>query len=137
MININSLVRNLVFFAALFFSMTAIRAQDNYRYSVDLTKVEDDQLTVELLCPKIAAKQTTFYLPKIVPGTYMNSNYGKYVHDLKAFDQSGKELPVSKKSDNAWDIQNATKLHQISYRVEDTWDSEIKNRVYSMCGTNF
>jgi hypothetical protein len=26
----------------------------------------------------------------------MNSNYGKYVHNLKAFDKAGKELPVSK-----------------------------------------
>ena len=114
-----------------------MQAQDNYRYSVDLTKVQDDQLTVELLCPKIVAKQTTFYFPKIVPGTYMNSNFGKYVHDLKAFDQSGKELPANKKSDNSWEIKNANKLHKISYRVEDTWDSEIKNQVYSMCGTNF
>jgi len=111
MINIPSSGRKLFYFAALFFSMTASRAQDNYRYSVDLTKVQDDQLTVELLCPKITTNQTTFYLPKIVPGTYMNSNFGKYVHDLKAFDQSGKELPVSKKTDNGWDIKNANKHH--------------------------
>ena len=127
----------ILFTTISIFTLTAIKAQNNYRYMVDLTKVQDDQLTVELLCPAITAKQTTFYLPKIVPGTYMNSNFGKYVHDLKAFDKSGKQLPSNKKSDNSWEIKSANKLHKITYRVEDTWDSDIKNKVYSMAGTNF
>jgi predicted metalloprotease with PDZ domain len=137
MLRIISLFRILFTIGASIFVVTFIHAQNEYRYSVDLTKVQDDQLSVELLCPSIAKKQTTFYLPKIVPGTYMNSNFGKYVHDLKAFDKSGKELPSNKKSDNSWEIKNANKLYKITYRVEDTWDSEIKNRVYSMAGTNF
>ena len=132
-----SLFRILFCITASVFNLKAVRAQDTYRYSVDLTKVQDDQLTVDLLCPAITAKQTSFYFPKIVPGTYMNSNFGKYVHNLKAFDRSGKELPSNKKSDNSWEIKNANKLHKITYRVEDTWDSEIKNRVYSMAGTSF
>ncbi|MGZ8541892.1 MAG: M61 family metallopeptidase, partial [Chitinophagaceae bacterium] len=68
-----------------FFFFAGANAQTNYRYSVDLTKVSNDQLTVELITPPIAKKNIVFYLPKIVPGTYMNSNYGKYVHNLKAF----------------------------------------------------
>ena len=127
-----------VIFSAIFFSFAAaVSGQDNYQYTVDLTNVQDDKLTVDLVCPKINAAQTTFYLPRIVPGTYMNSNYGKYVHDLKAMDKAGKELPVKKKDDNSWEIKNAKSLHRISYKVEDTWDSEIKNMVYPMCGTSF
>ena len=112
-------------------------AQNNYRYSVDLNNVKDDRLAIELICPKITAQQTMFYLPKIVPGTYMNSNYGKYVHDLKAFDKAGKEIPVKKSTDNGWEIKNAKNIYKLTYKVEDTWDSEIKNQVYPMCGTNF
>jgi predicted metalloprotease with PDZ domain len=123
--------------ATIFSLTTGVEAQSNYKYSVDLTKAENDQLTVDLLCPKIATAQTIFYLPRIVPGTYMNSNYGKYVHDLKALDKSGKELPVKAKDDNSWEIKNAKNLYRLTYKVEDTWDSEIKNQVYSMCGTNF
>ena len=121
---------------SIFFATSAV-AQNSYRYSVDLTKVQDDQLAIELVCPKITAQQTMFYLPKIVPGTYMNSNYGKYVHDLKAFDKAGKEIPVKKITDNGWEIKNAKNIYRLSYKVEDTWDSEIKNKVYPMCGTNF
>jgi predicted metalloprotease with PDZ domain len=125
----------LVFISVFFFSH--INAQSTYRYSVDLNNVNNDQLTVELIAPPISKKDIVFYFPKIVPGTYMNSNYGKYVHNLKAFSKTGSELPVKQSGDNSWDIKNADKLYRITYRVEDTWDSEIKNRVYTMCGTNF
>ncbi len=112
-------------------------AQSPYRYSVDLTRVNNDQLSVELFTPAVTKKTIVFYFPKIVPGTYMNSNYGKYVHNLKAFTKTGTELPVKQSGDNSWDIKNADKLYRITYNVEDTWDSEIKNKVYTMCGTNF
>ncbi|MEO6406258.1 MAG: peptidase M61 [Ferruginibacter sp.] len=128
---------NKCFITAAFLLMTnVLPAQNNYKYSVDLTKVDNDQLTVKLVTPVIGQNEIHFYLPKIVPGTYMNSNYGKYVHDLQAFDKSGKPLPVSKYGDNGWTIRNANKLYSLVYKVEDTWDSDIKNRVYSMCGTN-
>lgn len=114
-----------------------MQGQDSYRYSVNLIQVKNDQLSVELLTPRITSSSINFYLPKIVPGTYMNSNYGKYVHNLRAFDNKGASLPVKKKGDNGWTITNAQRIHRITYDVEDTWDSEINNEVYSMCGTNF
>jgi len=120
-----------------FFFPGGANGQNNYRYSVDLNKVINDQLTVELITPQISKKDIVFYFPKIVPGTYMNSNYGKYVHELKAFDKAGSELSVKQSGDNSWIIKKADKLYRIHYLVEDTWDSDIKNRVYPMCGTNF
>jgi predicted metalloprotease with PDZ domain len=127
----------LAFFLVLTISSVNATAQDTYRYSVDLTKVENDQLTVELITPSINKKEILFHFPKIVPGTYMNSNYGKYVHNLEAFTKSGKKLDVKKVSDNSWEIKKADEIHRIKYNVEDTWDSEIQNKVYTMCGTNF
>jgi predicted metalloprotease with PDZ domain len=120
-----------------FLLFTAASSQNNYRYSVDLVNVTNDQLTVELITPQISRKDIIFYFPKIVPGTYMNSNYGKYIHDLKAFDKNGTGLSVKQLGDNSWDIKKADKLYRITYKVEDTWDSDIKNKVYTMCGTNF
>ncbi len=118
-------------------SIFKIHAQSSYNYSVDLTKVNNDELVVNLICPSISTKQINFYLPRIVPGTYMNSNYGKYVYGLMATDKNGKVLPTKKTDDNTWQIYNANKLYKISYSVEDTWFSKIDNKVYSMCGTNF
>lgn len=126
-----------VFAVFSLFFVISLSAQNSYRYSVDLTKAENDQLSVELLTPAVSQKSIEFYFPKIVPGTYMNSNYGKYVQDLKAFNKAGAALPVKRSGDNSWTIQNANKLYRITYTVEDTWDSPIDNTMYSMAGTSF
>ncbi|MES2646448.1 MAG: peptidase M61 [Bacteroidota bacterium] len=112
-------------------------AQENYRYSIDLTRISNDRLLVTLLAPHISLTEVKFYLPKIVPGTYMNSNYGKYIHSLKATDKNGRKLPVTKYDVNGWTIKKSDKLYKLTYEVEDTWDSKINNVVYSMAGTSF
>ncbi len=133
----NSFSSRLTIFFSFFLIISTAHAQDTYRYSVDLTKVTNDQLTVELITPQVKKDNIIFYFPKIVPGTYMNSNYGKYIHDLKAFTKSGSEMKVKQTGDNSWEIKDAEKLYRITYNVEDTWDSQIPNKVYTMCGTNF
>ncbi|MBL7700744.1 MAG: peptidase M61 [Ferruginibacter sp.] len=133
----NILTAGVLISACLCLSTLQAGAQSAYQYHVDLTKVIDDKLQVELVAPAISKNEISFYLPKIVPGTYMNSNYGMYVHDLKAFDKENKELPVSRQGGCQWTIKKAKKIHRLSYTVEDTWDAAIENFVYSMCGTSF
>lgn len=112
--------------------------QTTYLYSLDLTQIKDDNLQVELLTPKVEVNDITFYLPRIVPGTYNNSDFGQFIHNLKAFNKGGKLLPVTPTSDgNGWKISKAKKLYKITYDVEDTWDATIKHQVYEMAGTNF
>ena len=111
-------------------------ADDRYTYLVDLTRVENDELMVTLLPPEINQTEVTFYLPKIIPGTYREANYGKYVRDLAAYDKKGKALAVRRLGDNSWRISKANKLAKVTYWVEDTYDSEIDNTIYPMAGTN-
>jgi predicted metalloprotease with PDZ domain len=119
------------------FSISTI-AQNSYQYAVDLTKVSNDELKVELVTPKITKPEIVFYMPKIVPGTYTNSDFGKFVHNVKAFDKAGKPLPVSALPDsNSWKIRKANLLYRLEYTVEDTWDAKFKHGVYEMAGTNF
>jgi len=132
-----SKTKGTLFIYLLTLQSVSASAQDMYSYNVDLNKVIDDKLTVELITPVIQKKEIIFYFPKIVPGTYMNSNYGKYAHNFIAYSKAGKALEVGKYGDNGWTIKNADKLHRISYEIEDTWDSNIDNKVYTMCGTNF
>jgi len=109
----------------------------NYQYTVDLTHVVDDKVKVELLAPRISSSEITFYLPKIVPGTYAIADYGRYVADFNALDKKGKALPVEKINDNAWKIKNATRLHKITYWVNDSYDTEIDGpKIFEHAGTN-
>jgi predicted metalloprotease with PDZ domain len=123
----------------LFLLMTGwgqLEAQDLYRYTVDLRNIKNDQLHITLLPPRITSQEVVFHMPRIIPGTYSNSDYGKFVSNFKAEDKNGKALSVKKLDANSWQIRNATALAHISYDVEDTWDATIPHEVYSMSGTN-
>jgi predicted metalloprotease with PDZ domain len=132
------LFRKTVFSALIVsaISFSAV-AQTSYKYSVNLNAIKDDKLKVTLITPKVATETTIFYFPKIVPGTYMYSDYGRFVQNVKAFNSAGKALPIKRTSDNSWQISNAKTLTKIVYYVEDTWDSDVKEQVYPMAGTNF
>ena len=106
--------------------------------TIDLVKLNDDKVLVTLDPGTISADAIAFYIPKTVPGTYSEDNYGKYVEQLKAIDFDGNELATTKSDDNTWNISDARKLDKISYYVNDTYDTEgeQKEAVFSPAGTN-
>ncbi len=114
-------------------SFSAVHAQDSLRYSIDLSKLKNDRLTVEVKLP-VGVKE--FCFPKMVPGTYAIYHFGRYVSNLQAFDQNGKSILVIRKDTNTFAFKNASSL---SYEVDDTWDSpEIKGTyIFEPAGTNF
>ena len=108
-----------------------------YQYTVDLTKVVNDRVYVELLSPPISKEEVTFFLPKIIPGTYEIADYGRYVQDLQALDKKGNKLTVERVNDNAWKIKPATKLQKVTYWVDDIIDTEVAGpKIYPMAATN-
>lgn len=111
----------------------SVKAQDSLRYSIDLNRLENDRLRVEVKLPA-GAKEYCF--PKIVPGTYAIYDFGRFVSNLKAFDASGKAIKVKQKDFNSFHILGASRL---SYEVDDTWDSpEIDGKyIFEPAGTNF
>lgn len=123
----------------LFFVFTKVLFSENkYRFSVDLTKCVKDKLFVELITPEIKTETVVYRLPKIVPGTYEVLNFGRFVSNLKAFDSLGNEMQIEKLDINSWKILSASGLKNISYEVEDTWDTEIKEPyVFEPAGSNF
>lgn len=112
---------------------SAIQAQDSLRYSIDLNRLKNDRLQVDVQLP---AGVKEFCFPKIVPGTYAIYNFGRYVSNLQAFDQKGNSVPVILKDSNTYTFSNASTL---TYQVDDTWDSpEIKGTyIFEPAGTNF
>jgi predicted metalloprotease with PDZ domain len=127
-----------IFLALALFISTAAHAQDRYRYSVNLNDLHNDALTVELQAPRLNAATTIFAMPKIIPGTYVIADYGKFVHDVKAFDADGKSLPVKQLNTNQWQVSNATRLARLRYEVEDVFDAVgVKHTIYPMAATNF
>ncbi len=84
-------MRTFLIVLALLFT-TALTAQKTkgYQYTIDLNNSSDDKFWVELVPPAVKTKTTVFHLPKTVPGTYSNDDYGYFANELKAFDRKGK-----------------------------------------------
>jgi len=110
----------------------------NYQFFVDLNKVQHDKLEVVLITPKINQDEIVYNLPKIVPGTYANYDFGRYVSNFKAFNAAGKALSVEKVNANSYKIKGAKTLTKVSYLVDDSWDSpEIKGEyIFEPAGTD-
>lgn len=103
---------------------------------IDLTQASSDhKLMVEVEPPKINSASIKYYMPKIVPGTYVINNFGRFVSDFAAVDKDGNKLLVNRIDTNTWEILNAEDLYRIKYRVEDTYNSESTPVVFEPTGT--
>ncbi len=106
------------------------------KVSMDLVAVENDRVMVTVDPGRFTESSTSFYIPKTVPGTYSIDNYGKFIEDLKAYDYSGNEISVNQNGDNTWSFQNAADLDKITYYVNDSFDVEGEEGIFSPAGTN-
>lgn len=113
-----------------------IKQDTSYHFSINLTQVKEDKLEVELITPKIDKDEISYFMPKIIPGTYSIYDFGRFISDFKAFDKQGNELKVIPKGDNEWVISAAKKLYKITYWSEDTYDTKQNNFVFEPAGTN-
>jgi predicted metalloprotease with PDZ domain len=117
-------------FFAVGFSQSKIQVQ------LDLNKITNDQVTVSVKVPSTAASSLVYSFPKIIPGTYSEDDYGKYIEEFKAFDAKGNLLTTTKIDDNSWKISDAPKAKTITYQVNDTYDIEDTHEIFSPAGSN-
>ena len=106
--------------------------------SMDLAGVTDDRVQVSMDPGAFTTPQVRFYIPKTVPGTYKNNDYGQFIEDLVAYDYKGAPLKVNREGPNTWIIDDAENLDRITYYVNDSFDTEGQgdNNVFSPAGTN-
>ena len=106
------------------------------KVNINLNEIIEDKLLVTIYPPKLSSKEIIYYIPKIVPGTYSEDDYGRFIEDFKAFDKKGKPLVIAKLDENSWKIIDAKKLVKITYKVNDTYDTEDTHSIFSPSGTN-
>jgi len=125
------------FLVLIFVAWSNVTFSQYYRFTLDLRKVQNDRLTVVCQVPVISSDEILYHIPKVVPGTYSISDFGRFITDFIALDKENNPLSVEKVSVNTWKIKNATRLRHISYRVDDTWDANPKdNFIFEPAGTN-
>lgn len=109
---------------------------ESYQFSVNLKKVHNKTLTVDLITPKINSDNVNYRFPAMVPGTYAIYDFGRFVINFHAYDAAGAELKFTKPDINSWTIDGAKNLFKISYDVQPTFVSELDNPVFEPVGTN-
>ena len=120
---------------------SVISSKNEVQVSINLAEIKNDKVLVTVNPPTILTDKITYHLPKTVPGTYSEDNFGKYIEDLKAFDIKGNSLEVKKLDMNSWSIANAKSLDKITYLVNDTYDIETgkgfgSDDIFSPSGSN-
>ena len=88
---------------------------------INLNKIGNDKLLVELNFTGKLPDTSYFYLPKIVPGVYDDLNYGKFVSNFRAIDKNEQSLKVNQIDENCWEIIGTKELSNIKYVVDDGW----------------
>ena len=122
-------------------SSTNASAKEVIQVNINLNEITDDKVLVTIKTPKIKTDEVTYHIPKTVPGTYSEDNYGRYIEDVKAFDKKGNALNVKNLDVNSWSISNAKMLDKITYLVNDTYDIETgkgfgSDEIFSPSGSN-
>lgn len=136
-----ALVLSSTFFLIGNTEATAQNKKNEVKVSLDLVNINNDRVPVTVIPPVIKTNETIFFLPKIIPGTYSEDDYGRYIDNLKAYDAKGNELTVAKMDENSWLIKDSKKLAKVTYLVNDTYDSESGTQfgqgdIFSPAGTN-
>ncbi|MEZ2416000.1 peptidase M61 [Muriicola sp. E247] len=105
---------------------------------IDLVEVLDDKVMVVVDPGQIGKDEILFLIPRIIPGTYSEDNFGAYVQDFVALDYDAEPMNISRKDVNSWLISDAKKLDKVTYYVNDTFDTEleVEEAVFSPAGTN-
>jgi predicted metalloprotease with PDZ domain len=123
-------------FLVLLLSPLFLLAQKSYQYSLSLNNVTNDQIHVTLVPPAIEGKEIKFSFPKIVPGTYSISDYGRFIENFNAYDNKGIKIETQTSGLNAWIIDNTKGISKVEYDMNDTYDSKLDNPIFEPAGSD-
>ncbi len=123
-----------VLFSFLFINA---QAQSPNLYDIDVTQNTDTFYIKMNVGKKLKKNNDIYQFPATAPGTYQTMNIGRLVSDFKAYDKRGKELKTTLLPPNQYKIKKAKKVASISYKVAETFDTELPELpIYMMCGSS-
>lgn len=125
-------------FALIAFNAFANSPSDTSKYvvQIDIKNIQNDRAQVKVFPPKLKGEKAIYNMPAIVPGTYSVDNFGRFIDDFTAFDENGDTLTSVKLDENRWEISDASRIHFLSYWVNDTYDEPNSGDIFEPAGTN-
>ena len=122
------MIRFFLFICALSAVLT-MQAQE-ISYKLSMPKPQNHYFEVEMSLSNFKDKQLDIKMPVWAPGSYLVREFAKNVNLVKAFDEGGNELKVTKKSKNTWDGVSKKNVSLIT--DVETFGKTIGNKVKSL-----
>ncbi len=110
-------------------------SQNFYQYQLDLRDVPDDRIQISLNVPEGLEDGSFFRFPAVIPGTYQVYDFGRFISEFVAEDDSGNTILSNKIDLNTWQFDSTSKVAKIRYRVDDSWEEQGENHVFEPAGT--
>ncbi|MFD3002931.1 peptidase M61 [Pontibacter toksunensis] len=130
-------MKRVILLSSLFLLSSVVMAQQAYDISLDLKNVTNDKVKVVVNTPEVKENKITYIIPSVIPGSYSQKDYGRFISKFRAFDAKGKKLKTTQQGKNLFVIEKAKKLARLEYFVDDTWDVEKEdNYIFQPGGTN-
>ena len=105
-------------FLGLLFTITSFLSWSiEIAYSVRMSKPQNHYFEVEMSISQINQKLLIVKLPVWAPGSYLVREFSKNINLVRAFNEQGKELEITKNAKNAWQI-NTTGIKSLKVRYE-------------------
>ena len=105
-------------FLGLLFTITSFLSWSiEIAYSVHMSKPQNHYFEVEMSISQINQKSLIVKLPVWAPGSYLVREFSKNINIVRAFNEQGKELEITKNAKNAWQI-NTTGIKSLKVRYE-------------------
>jgi predicted metalloprotease with PDZ domain len=98
-------------------SCSAAYAQAPVTYRLSFPEREHHLMQVEITFSDVPTGALQVHMSRSSPGRYTMHEFAKNVFDVRATDQAGKPLTISKPNPNQWDITGHSGTVRLQYRV--------------------
>lgn len=109
---------------------------EGYRYEIDLVNTENDRVSIVLYPPADLRGTVEFVMPRIVPGTYSISDFGRFIRQVAFLDSAGNELTATSLDVNRWQVEQGERIARVRYEAEDSWDTPVGRNVFEPAGSH-
>lgn len=92
-------------------------AAQRISYIVSFPNLAHHEAQIELVASDIAGRTAVFRMSRSSPGRYATAEFGKNVYDVKAFDQAGKPLPVTRTDGDVYEVTRYNGYIRLQYTL--------------------
>lgn len=106
---------NFILISVLF--INALAAQNPIKYTISFANAVHHEAEVTIQFSDITKQPLQLLMSRSSPGRYALHEFAKNVYNVRAFDPSGKELPVSRPNVYQWDVAGNSDQLTVTYTI--------------------